>query len=363
MKKIVFIMLIVMCGMLLGGCAKKHTKSDVKKYVKEELGFDNVTVSSSPKVIENGKNYTDYLWTVTLNGEEEIVFNVIDYHSVGQVAEVSSLSDNYETVILKKLFGEYDGLADIELEEYEDKGMPCYRLVGEYESREELRKLFDELIDFSEYVEDTDYDITISVLLEHQNILRNQCEYELADGDIYINAEKITEADYEDALSTYACVCLSYRFEDQLEDFTDEELVQILKGYSKCISIQREDGTYEFYDDLCANKYGYVISYGALYEILIKEGFEVEGDCWAYSFVGVDGNEYEISHDFCDYVYEDVYGEDDNVDYLVNQGDKEGYYYIENGEKLPMSTWYVNYFTRSEIKEMTGLELQISEWE
>lgn len=350
MKKVIIIMLVAACSMMLSGCSKKHSKADISNYVKEELGLDNFTVKSSPKQLKDEEGYTDYLWTVELNGDADISFYVIDNYGMTTIGVLNDLTDNYDAVMLEYLFDEYDEFDDIELSEYEFEGMPIFRLTGEFEDREELRSVFDELIDFSEYVEKSDYDIELSVYLEHQNILRNQSEHEVRDGDVYINDEEITEADYEDALKTYMYACLNYRFEEQLADFTDEEIAQMLKDYEKCISILREDETYEFYDDLCASKYGYGISYGTLYEILVKEGYEVEGDCWEYSFVGVDGDIYEISYDYCDYKYE------------YNGEEYKGYYYIKNGEKVPMGAYFHNHFLAREVKEMTGIELKIGTW-
>ncbi len=45
-------------------------------------------------------------------------------------------------------------------------------------------------------------------------------------------------------------------------------------------------------------RYG-IVSYGSLYQMLLRLGFEVEGTPEHFSFIGVDGCEYEFSYDFC----------------------------------------------------------------
>lgn len=158
----------------------------------------------------------------------------------------------------------------------------------------------------------------------------------------------VTEKDYEDAWKEYLLTCLDYRFEEQLAEFTDAEVQKALREFPCCIGVLREGALdLEYYSDLCANKYYYGVSFGTLYEMLIREGIAVEGSNWHYSFVGIDGCTYEISYDFCDYIYTD------------DDWDRTGYYYLKDGVQMPMNVYFYNHFSESEILEMTGLTIEI----
>lgn len=72
-----------------------------------------------------------------------------------------------------------------------------------------------------------------------------------------------------------------------------------------------------------------------------------EGDRWHYSFVGENNTCYEISYDFDDYYFAEE--------------NKYGYYYLKNGEKVPMNFYFYKNFTAQEIERMTGLLLKIGQ--
>ena len=112
------------------------------------------------------------------------------------------------------------------------------------------------------------------------------------------------------------------------------------------IAIIKEDNT-TFYDDLCASQFGYGISFGTLYEILEREGFNVSGNNEHYSFADFNGNIYEISYDFIN-----VDGKNDESNH---------YYYLKNGEPVKMAADFYNHFSANKIEEMCGLKLYIGQ--
>ena len=94
------------------------------------------------------------------------------------------------------------------------------------------------------------------------------------------------------------------------------------------------------------NDSGRNITFGSLYEIPKREGFDPKGNTWHYSFNGIIGDKYEISYDFNDYTY--TYGDDHK---------ETGFYYIKSGEKVPMNYYDEYYFSEEKIEEITGLRL------
>lgn len=202
---------------------------------------------------------------------------------------------------------------------------------------------------FEAYASSSPYDIYINANLAMENPLRYQCDYVIDDGDCFFYSDNIEKTTYQNALRGYLLTCLDYRFEEQLAEFSQEEIKDALSDYEQCIGISRsgnESGPYTIYEDLCANKYYYGASFSTLYEILIREGFSVNGDSWHYRFTGIDGSNYEISYDFCNYEHEDSSGE-------IHLR----YYYLKDGEQIPMSAFFYNHFSEQKIKEMTGLIL------
>ncbi|MBQ7568493.1 hypothetical protein IJT17_06780, partial [bacterium] len=58
-----------------------------------------------------------------------------------------------------------------------------------------------------------------------------------------------------------------------------------------------------------------------------------------YSFRGIDGHTYEFSNVFID---------------------NQAYYYIQDGKRIPMKTYFYNHWPFYSIKQMTGLQCAYS---
>ena len=181
--------------------------------------------------------------------------------------------------------------------------------------------------------------------------LRNVTDYVIDDADIFGSTDR--EKSWDEMLAEYITTILDYRYDTSL--VTEEQIDAALADYEMRVGIYRGDAVdrelyepekIEYYDDIIANKYYYGISFGSLYEILRREGFDVSGDVWHYSFTGADGSVYEISYDFIDSLYTDY-------DYTP----RDGYYYLRDGEVQTMGAYFHNHFTVREIEELTGLKL------
>ena len=130
------------------------------------------------------------------------------------------------------------------------------------------------------------------------------------------------------------------------DQFTSEELAEAVEYFGRSFNITRADGSVVSYPDLGLSRFGYGMSFGTLYEVLSREGFEPDGTPDAFSFTGVDGSEYEFSYWFNDQPYE-VDWEDQSV---VN-----GYYYLKDGQRVSMDYYFYNHFRNGLFERMTGM--------
>lgn len=353
-KKKIFValFLFLLCALYLCGCTTDYDQEDIADYVREKYGLQNFSVSRSPKEVTDEEGYTDYIWTIKLEENPDFRFRVKDDYGWGMESVSNYLHDDYADVALSFLYNQYNVPTSFTLSKDIRSDMVNSAVTGSFQNRRELQQLFTDFEQFANYVYQANENIGIAVDFQMENPLRDRCEYIVDDGDCHSTFYLVTDEDYENALREYLLTCLDYRFEEQLTEFTDEEIQNALIDYEQRIGISEtgsEDGPFTFYDDLCASKYYYGVSFGTLYEILRREGFEVTGDCWHYSFTGTDGSLYEISYDFCDFPFDDDAG-----------GTRNGYYYLKDSEQVPMSSYFYNHFSENQIREMTGLVLELT---
>ena len=339
--------------LLLGGCRTEYDRGDIFQYLQEKYDMPWFAVSKDPKKMTDEQGYTDYLWTVKLKDDSKLVFHVLDDTGWGMESVSNYLWTDFDDVVTCQRYEEYGGIPQFQLEVIRDEvhdGMISSTLIASYETVQQLQQRFDALQEFSEFYEENGYETRFRVNIQMENPLRYRCKYVVDDGDYISSSKEFTTDDYNKALRKYILTCMDYRFEEQLKQFTREEIAQALSDYNYCLGIYRdgtEDGEPDYYTDLCANQYAYGVSFGTLYEILNREGRDITGNSWHYSFEGVDGCNYEISYDFCDYPFK------------TDEGTCNGYYFLKDGEKVPMAVYFYNHFTKREIREMTGLVVTI----
>ncbi len=355
--RIIYLVLMLCIMLALSGCfTEEYDRADIIKYVTKNCDIKKFTVSRDYEEVEGDDGYTDKVWTVTVKGDDKLEFVVHDDFHWGMEALVNSLSDDYKYVVLAYLYEEYDECELLEL--YEEENISTYaELVGTYDSLDELEELFEETAEFAKYIDECGYDIEFRVNFKMENPLRDNTVRDLTDGDYSTWIEAGDNYDYEEAyeaaVDKYLLTSIIYRFEDKLSEFTDKEIKEAVEECAYRVAVSSdgtEGGEFEYYEDLCGRMYTSAVTFGTLYEILVREGVEVTGDSWHYSFVGAGDVLYEISYDFCDYTY---YGE-------VEEGDEQiGYYYMRNGEKVPMDYYYYNYFWEKDVLEMTGILIDV----
>ena len=340
-KIIPFLLVVV----LLSGCTTKYEQKDIYDYIEENYALEDVKVSKERTELTGEDVYTDYLWEITA---DDIKFRVLDDYHWGMETLTNHLTDDYEDVMLKKY---YDSkiLPHFTLDEKEEQGLYSSQLVGKFHTKEELIQLYEELENFQNYVTQKGYTIpnSFSYHLQMQSPIRNHMPaYVVDDGDSFGRVTDITQGSLKEAITNYIQTYTDYHFNDLDEKFTREEIIQVVSEHKYQIAIIKEDNT-TFYDDLCASQFGYGISFGTLYEILEREGFNVSGNNEHYSFADFNGNIYEISYDFIN-----VDGKNDESNH---------YYYLKNGEPVKMAADFYNHFSANKIEEMCGLKLYIGQ--
>ncbi len=339
MKKIMLI--VVLCVIFLCGCRKDYDKKDIKEYVKEEYGLKSVSVEEKPEAIQDENNSTDYVWTVT-DKKHNMKFRVLDDFQADSLFPGNNLIGDYEDVRLAQAFEQYDSKS-ISLETKTQYGLCRATIKGHYSNREELQALFEETNAFlKEYL---DNEVKVSIHFTMENPYRDAVDgYEMDSGDYRGTATEFTKEKYEEAEKNFLLTALDYGLENCLEEFTEEEIEEEVANSKYRLGVaESEDGPYEYYDDLVASRFLYGVSFSTLYEVLVREGYSVEGDKNHYSFVGVDGATYEISYDFVGWEYEEG---------------KVGYYYLKDGMEMPMDAYFYNHFETPFIRDTTGINLR-----
>lgn len=352
LKKLVALTMVFTAGLIFSGCVTDYERSDIENEVSENIGVKNAVVSPTYTEFEDENGYTDRIWTVMIP-ESGIEFHVIDDYGWGMESVSNYLKNDYNEAVFAYIETKLPKFQHIKPYTYKKDGIFYGEITGKYQNTEELKACHDELEEMKSAFSDLGYDdIEIRYDIQYEHPLRNVTEYTIDDGDLFGNTSSIKTVD--DMMTEYITTVLDYRY-PELNSFTAEEIQLALKNYRYMVGVYRGEETdselYQekditYYDDIIANKYGYGVSFGSLYEILSREGMNPTGDYWRYSFTGSDGSVYEISYDFSDYPFE-----------TTDFDTQNGYYYIKDGEKIPMNYYFYNHFSASQIYEMTGLRL------
>ncbi len=344
-KIFIAINLIIVLMYSLSGCAGKHTQSGVRDFVVEKCGLKNFAVSDEPKKAEDKYRNSVLLWDITLGGKEKIVFHVWEDYGWVPGAGSNSLFTDCDDVMLRYYFESYNGFTNFKLDTSMHGETEWNEIYASYTDRDSLHKRLDELNKFHDFVISKgfqkEYSMRYNLLFE--NPLRHNVEDDVEDGDFSGFVTSFDDEDRITAEQNYLYACIDYRFENHLLKFTKEEIKTFVKEQKYRIGISRGDKNY-VYDDLLPSKFGYGISFGTLFEILKREGLEVKGNSWKYSYIDERGNKYDFSYDF----------------FKQNPEDPEGkvwYFYLKNGEPVWMDAYFYNHLHEYKIAEITGLKL------
>ncbi len=344
------VLLALLLPLALAGCVEDYDKSDIKVYIKNTIGITGVTVSSETVSFDDGEGYQDIIWTATVK-DTGMVFHVVDDFGWGMESVSNYLWNDYASTTLLYLA---DDLPDIQplaiTAQVDENGLASGGLTATFSDEAELAECYDALVALKSEFTALGYDgLSVWYNLEYQHPLRYTIPtYEEDGGDS--SGRTGYDFSYQDMKNEMVLTALDYRY-DIIEDFTVQEIEDALVDYRYCLGVYQGSETERseyadedvvYYDDIIASKYAYGVSFSSLYEVLVREGYAVEGDAWHYSFTGVDSVVYEISYDFVD----DLYGE-----YGL------GYYYLADGEVTLMGARFYNHFVVNKIEELTGLRL------
>lgn len=331
-KYLCFIIVLFLCG-----CTTDYKRKDIKAYVKKNHNLTSAEISNDYEEVIDNNGYIDKLWQV-YDSENDISFHVLDNYFYSYEVVTNSLCDDYkEAAFIKNIEGFNSNLLTYEIDT--SSILNNVKIYGSFHDLEELQACYKELSDLKQYYINLGFDnLYISYNIQYINPLRYTIMgHEVSGGDTHGVLKDIDDTDnLQTFIDNYLLCALDYQFDDALNEFSKEDILNFVKTNEDImhVGIVKDDVTY-WYNDLCASRYYYGISFASLYEVLVREGFEVNGTKNHYSFVGIDNATYEISYDF---------GEENSY-----------YYYLKDNNIKLMDYSFYNHFGVDTLKGMTGL--------
>lgn len=349
MKKILkYLIITAICAaaaFAMTACVKDYGREDVKRYIFDELGLKNISLSKEPEDIFDGE-YHDKLWSVT-DKDNNVDFYVLDDRTWGMETATNRLENDYYAEYFLKFYDDANIKSKYVEVETEGDLLQNVTLSGEYSDLYELEKIYDELKQYYDFFLNKRADIEIAYDIKYDYPLRYIGDNDVVMGDLsgIIRPSEFSKEIYNNALKRYYEVNLVYYFEDKLKDADNRILREIIndKDTYRICKKSGEEVT-EIYDDIIANPYAYGISFGTMYKIFEKEGFPLSGTPAHYKVTAPNGDMYEFSYDFNDMAYPDSDAND-------------GYYYYKNGIKTAMDYPFYYYFRSEALNEMFGLNI------
>ena len=358
--------ILIASALLLSGCVKKYTRSDIKAYARKITGHRELTVSETYKeILEDEEGYLDHLWTVT-DEESGITFHVLDDYYWALEAVENKLLDDYDSAVFLSLLkdGKIPKGTRLSLKTEDFSGLADAELVCSFQDLEGLEQCYHDLLTVRTALEQAGFPgLKVVYCVQYSNPIRGAVDYEIDEGDTTGEVGSVGEEDLAQMRRNYLACALDYRFEDALKEFSQEEIDALVHAQNT-VRIYRpsenrpgtEDGEETLSDapseEACfqgvigSPKYA-GISFGTLYELLRIEGRDPKGNAWHFSVTGADGSRLEFSYDF-----NDLSGYNDAKGKL-----QKGYYYMLDDKKVRMSEYYDNHFAASEIAKLTGLRV------
>ena len=358
--------ILIASALLLSGCVKKYTRSDIKAYARKITGHRELTVSETYKeILEDEEGYLDHLWTVT-DEESGITFHVLDDYYWALEAVENKLLDDYDSAVFLSLLkdGKIPKGTRLSLKTEDFSGLADAELVCSFQDMEGLEQCYHDLLTVRTALEQAGFPgLKVVYCVQYSNPIRGAVDYEIDEGDTTGEVGSVGEEDLAQMRRNYLACALDYRFEDALKEFSQEEIDALVHAQNT-VRIYRpsenrpgtEDGEETLSDapseEACfqgvigSPKYA-GISFGTLYELLRIEGRDPKGNAWHFSVTGADGSRLEFSYDF-----NDLSGYNDAKGKL-----QKGYYYMLDDKKVRMSEYYDNHFAASEIAKLTGLRV------
>ena len=353
----VMTMLLVLVACLTCGCEALDpvTRSDAKRYVENNLGLKNYSIKMLPSDEGKGDSFT---WEV-YDKDNDVSFDV--YGSITGYGDyipsfTMGIYDNYSENLYKKKseelpegveyaqhgtdrnIEEKDGFFVVNYTDTESLEKNCNAF---WELAKEIRKFSKDPVQFK-------VKLAIPHDPEIDKIYYPPLDFSM--GDYYgqigqkLNDEQESERSAEDLIGKvkllYFTYGYTYRIPDVMEEMSDRDVENVLDdNYYRKIYIV-EDGKPREIED-CIEYYPksgkHRVTYGSMFTILQREGFNVTGTPEHFTCILDNGDTYEFSYDFW------------------RDRDYYGSYYLKNGEEVQTKATEKSVLTHDEILEIFGL--------
>ncbi len=340
MKKsvsLVHYLLLLLAVLPIGGCRLEHyDRSEIVEWA--DKNFDKrVTISRDYIQRLNDDGYTDHVWEASLKDDTGLKFEIISHKYYGLESVTCSIESTWRSVYGEYFFNQYTTEHHTEYapaEQWNPTGR--YLIAAFFDDRIGMDALFAEAAQIEAFMEAFDAPDCLSYDLILNDPVGSPRYTDVTER---ISGEKMEKV-RDKLLMELALNCADHRFD--LEQFTLEELENVIAEDGRPFVLTLSDGSQREYSDLTLSRFGHGMSFGTLYEVLVREGYDVQGSSADYTFTGIDGNEYRMSYSFNDYPYN------------TGSGVMNGYYYLRNGEEVPMEYFFYNHFRSQDIEKMTG---------
>lgn len=363
--------IIFLIGTLLAnltGCAtpEHYGRSDIKEYVEENIGLDKFSVSRSYKKAKDlDPRMVDKIWTVT-DKKSGLEFHVVDYrYPEGEYSfgVTNKLIDDYSQQVIAQFSDKLPELPGFDYSQMEESDK-SYGYLTEYgflngtlhtsfRTKSDLVNVQNSLEELRSAIDD----LGIPRPENLETLLAQENEYTdgVTDMSEYINIWD--DFDYEHLMEDYVRSLFEYRCDEEaINDIPHDEAVKYLTSetfmsgglWIDFVGVYHNgtDKPADYYDDIIYMSRGTRnLSFGSIYEVMKREGLKVEGTPVHFKFKGIDGSEYEMSFDY--------------YDLEPSKSTSEEYkrwYYMKDGEKVPLSSPFYFGLHSDTIEEMTGIQ-------
>ncbi|MDO5295677.1 MAG: hypothetical protein Q4F00_03395, partial [bacterium] len=328
-RRIKALFVLSFCGVFLTGCGQTHTRNDIIDYVKVVWGLTAFKVCLQPKESVGKDGYTDYEWTVTEKDGSQFV--VVDDYYYGQEWVTHKLRDNRNYLRTKQYLQSAD-CTGFQTEDTQNGSMGGIALICTFTNRQELLQGIRRM---NILAAGCPAGLTMFFDMHYAHEYRSIGAYSSKSGNTHYVLKSGERAEAAPSEANMLGVIIDMRYDRAMREFSETEILALVKGNRNSFGVQQPDGSYKVYDDLLLDGNGYGMSFPTLYEVLKRSGYAVSGTKERYAFKGIDGHTYEFSNDF---------------------QENNSYYYIRDGQHVPMEHYFHNHWGFYKIKQMTGLQ-------
>lgn len=355
MKKYIKLVLMVPIIFLMTGCfTKEYKRSDIIDYVKKEIGLKKFDVSMQPFKVDE-----DEAWVVT-DKVNDFSFHVTNNYYYTMEHSSNSLTDDYSLNLYLKYKNNIKGIDNINERDIEnDEGIDKKNLTCVFNNKSDIDKCIDYMKSIYNYLNKIYDKFDMEFVLYYTKEL-NAID---KDGDYKENLKKRREnikysganSDglltnlYKKDDSYYYIKYFEFGYFNQIPSIMndmneqDKELLFTSEDSNIIYSLDSNNKIEKKYDNIIS-KSGSNISLHGMYILLKDRGFNVVGTPDHFTVYNKQGDKYEFSMEFDDYVFREDF---------IN------YYYIKNNEKIRTTDEDTYYFGIYDINKFFGTNFKV----